>query len=95
MAAELSTGILIIQEIRRSKYKVSMLVVQNKANFLKKAMGKIRFQCEAKDSVQKALVQAIETKQGVTFWLNSQGFDESNDCVSSFDFQWSIKVKNS
>ncbi|MGA0384520.1 MAG: DUF4442 domain-containing protein [Flavobacteriaceae bacterium] len=94
MAAELSTGILIMQEIRRSKQSVSMLVVQNKANFSKKATGSIRFQCEAEDSIQKALAQAIKTKQGVTFWLNSQGFDTSNDCVSSFDFQWSIKVKN-
>lgn len=94
MAAELSTGILIMQEIRRSKQSVSMLVVQNKANFSKKATGSIRFQCEAEDSIQKAMAQAIKTKQGVTFWLNSQGFDASNDCVSSFDFQWSIKVKN-
>jgi len=94
MAAELSTGILIMQEIRRSKQSVSMLVVQNKANFSKKATGSIRFQCEAEDSIQKAIAQAIKTKQGVTFWLNSQGFDASNDCVSSFDFQWSIKVKN-
>lgn len=95
MAAELSTGILIMQEIRRSNHRVSMLVVQNRANFSKKAKGKIRFQCEAKDSIQKAISQAIETKKGVTFWLNSQGVDESNDCVSSFDFQWSIKVKRS
>ena len=37
MAAELTTGMLLMQEIQISKKKVSMLVLNNKANFSKKA----------------------------------------------------------
>ena len=43
MAAELSTGLLLINEIEISKKKFSMLVLNNKANFSKKATGKILF----------------------------------------------------
>lgn len=93
MAAELSTGILVMNEIRRSGHKMSMLVIQNKAVFTKKARGRVTFSCDAKDQVKKAVEAAVSTGEGVQFWLQSSGLDQSNDTVSSFDFQWSIKLK--
>ena len=94
MGAAMSTGILIMKEIRRSGKSISMLVVQNKASFSKKAKGKILFSCQAKDLIKNAVEETIATKEGVTFWLHSTGVDSCNDLVSSFEFEWSIKLKS-
>jgi type IV secretory pathway TrbL component len=51
MAAELSTGAMMIDQIEASGKKISMLVANNKANFSKKATGKITFTCEDGDSI--------------------------------------------
>jgi hypothetical protein len=46
MAAELTTGVLIMQAIQESGQSISMLVLNNKSNFSKKAKGLITFTCE-------------------------------------------------
>ena len=43
MAAELSTGALVMFQIQKSGRKISMLVANNKGNFTKKAKGRITF----------------------------------------------------
>src|SRR5690606_29762478 len=43
MAAELSTGAMVMTQIRESGRNISMLVANNNANFSKKATGKITF----------------------------------------------------
>ena len=45
MAAELSTGALVMSQIQNSGKKISMLVANNKSNFSKKATGRITFVC--------------------------------------------------
>ena len=46
MAAEFPTGILLTDQIRKSGRNISMLVLNNKANFSKKATGRINFTCD-------------------------------------------------
>ena len=46
MAAEFPTGILLTDQIRKSGREISMLVLNNKANFSKKATGRINFTCD-------------------------------------------------
>lgn len=94
MAAELSTGVLVMKQIRDSKQNVSMLVANNKASFTKKATGRITFACKDGKIVEDAINKAIETKEGVTFWLQSIGIDEKGDQVSVMDFEWTVKVKS-
>jgi hypothetical protein len=93
MAAELSTGLLCIDAIKKSNQNISMLVIEQKGQFFKKAKGKIIFSCtqgiEIKDSIQRA----INTKESQTIKLTSCGVDESGDTVSTFEFVWSFKVK--
>lgn len=93
MAAELSTGTLVMNEISKSDKKISMLVVSNSASFHKKARGKIQFICTANQLVKDAVAKAIETGLPQTFHLESKGLDESNDMVSLFTFEWSVKIK--
>jgi hypothetical protein len=94
MAAEFTTGFLCAEKIRKSGKKISMLVVHNQAEFTKKAIGKITFTCNQGKEIDAILQKAIETGEGQTLQLYSEGKDQKNDTVSKFTFTWSFKVKN-
>ena len=93
MAAELTTGMLLMQEIQISKRKVSMLVLNNKANFSKKAQGRITFSCNSADLITNAIKKLLETDKPQTLWLTSKGMDENNDLASTFEFEWTLLIK--
>ncbi|MGB5661844.1 DUF4442 domain-containing protein [Eudoraea sp.] len=94
MAAELSTGIMVSSQIRERSESISMLVASNNANFSKKATGKITFKCEDGHKIKEALDQTIATGEGQTFWMNSVGVNESGEVVSTFNFEWTVKLRN-
>ncbi|WP_282044077.1 DUF4442 domain-containing protein [Winogradskyella flava] len=94
MAAELSTGALVMTKIRNSGKNISMLVANNNASFTKKATGRITFTCEEGHKIDEAITKAIETGDGQTVWLNSNGINKDGMEVSSFNFEWTLKVKS-
>lgn len=91
MAAELTTGALVMWHIKKSGQKFSMLVTQNNAAFHKKAKGNIKFTCHKGTSIATAIETAINTNQPQKIWLSSEGKNSSEVVVSSFNFEWSIK----
>lgn len=93
MGAELSTGILVMKKIQDTGKNISMLVTATRGEFTKKARGKIRFICEDGALVDSKIAEALETGEGVNFELTSKAYDEANDLVCTFVFQWSIKEK--
>lgn len=93
MAAELSTGAMVIDQIRNSRAKVSMLVANNKGNFSKKATGRINFVCNDGHLIADALKKTIETGEGQTFWMKAIGTNQDGVQVSEMDFEWSIRRK--
>ena len=93
MAAELSTGALVMYKIRESKRNISMLVLNNKATFSKKARGRILFSCNDGKILNDAINKAISTGEGQTVWMQSEGKDEVGDVVSNFQFEWTLKLK--
>ena len=93
MAAELSTGALVLSQIQSSGKKISMLVANSTSNFTKKATGLITFTCNDGLLIQKAIQNAITTNEGQTIWMKSIGTDEKGDQVSEMDFEWSVRVK--
>ena len=93
MAAELSTGTLVMQEIRKSGREVSMLVLNNRAHFSKKATGRIRFRCEDGGRLQDVMKQVLATGEGHTLWMAATGRNESGETVSEFHFEWTLKLK--
>ena len=95
MAAELSTGILLMNEISRSKKSFSMLVLNNKANFSKKAIGRISFSCDQGRQIRNSINLAISSKKPQTIWVNSSGIDSQGDTVSTFSFEWTLKLRKS
>ncbi len=94
MAAELTTGALVMIQIKKSERNISMLVANNKANFTKKATGRITFTCNDGHLISEAIQKTIATGEGQTLWMQSIGRDEKGDQVSEFHFEWTIKIKN-
>lgn len=93
MAAELSTGAMVITKIQATGKKISMLVANNNANFSKKATGRITFTCNDGQRIEGALRKTLETGEGQTFWMQSVGTDEKGDVVSTFNFEWTVRAK--
>nr|BFF40520.1 DUF4442 domain-containing protein [Tenacibaculum mesophilum] len=94
MASELSTGILVMKEIDASNKKISMLVTNMNGTFTKKATGKIRFECNDGKLIRETIQKAIDTGEGQTVTVISEGFNEEGVSVSKFEYEWSLKVKN-
>ena len=94
MAAEFSTGALMMMKIKATGKQVSMLVTSNAATFTKKATGKITFTCNDGNLIDIALKKAIETGDGQTVSMKSIGVNEEGVEVSTFVFEWSLKVKS-
>jgi hypothetical protein len=93
MAAELSTGLLCIDAIKKSNQNISMLVIEQKGQFFKKAKGKIIFSCKQGMDIKDIIQKAIDTKESQTVTLKSEGIDQAGEKVSSFEFVWSFKAK--
>ena len=93
MAAELTTGALVMYHIKNSGKKISMLVANNKGNFSKKAKGRITFTCNDGHLIAEAIAKTVATGEGQTFWMKSVGVDEQGDQVSVLEFEWSVKAK--
>ena len=93
MAAELSTGAMMIDQIRESGAKISMLVANNNANFSKKATGKITFTCEDGHLINEALDKTIATGEGQTIWMKAVGVNEDGVVTSTFNFEWTVRLR--
>lgn len=93
MAAELSTGAMVLAKIKESGKNISMLVANNKASFSKKAKGRIMYSCTDGALINQAIEKTISTGEGQTIWMKSEGKDSVGDIVSIFEFEWTLKVK--
>lgn len=94
MAAELSSGILALAAINDFSRPVSMLVLDMKALFLKKARTKIIFRCEDGKKISEAISKSIETGDGQTVEVFTSGTDEAGEIVAEFSFTWTFKPKD-
>lgn len=94
MAAELTTGALIINKIKASNKNIAMLLVKNEASYSKKATGRITFECSEGQLVDKVTNNAIQTGLGEQITLNVIGKNSEGVEVSRFSFTWSIKVRS-
>ncbi len=93
MAAEMSTGVLVMKGIENIGKNVSMLVTNQRGNFTKKATGKIRFECHHGGLVANALEESSKTGEGRVIIMKAEGFNTEGVSVCNFHFEWSLKVK--
>lgn len=93
MAAELTTGALIMNKINASGKNIAMLLVKNDASYSKKATGRITFVCSDGHLVEEVINRAILTGLGEQITLNVIGKNSEDIEVSRFSFSWSMKVR--
>ncbi len=94
MAAELSSGVIAINEVMKASAPVSMLIFNMDAQFTKKARSKILFTCNDGKAIAQAIGKAIQEGVGQTVTITSTGVDSQGDIVSTFHFTWTFKTKN-
>jgi len=93
MAAELATGALVMQKIQEAGKNISMLVASNNAQFTKKAKGRITFICKDGAMLDEVIAKVIESESGQVIVMNVIGVNEDGFQVSSFNFEWTLKLK--
>jgi len=94
MAAELSTGAIVIKKISESGQQISMLVINHRGSFTKKAVGLITFICNDGNLIDEAIKNTIDTGEGQTILMKSTGVNEKGEQVSVYEFEWSLKLKS-
>lgn len=94
MAAEMSTGILIMSNIYKRKKHLSMLVIKMEAAYFKKAVGEICFSCEQGNEITAAINSAMETGEAKSLTIQSVGRNREQELVAAFSFTWSFKVRS-
>lgn len=94
MAAEMSTGLLALNNIYKRQPAVSMLVTKMEANYFKKAVGKTYFTCNQGIDIKDAVQEAIDGVEGTTVTIKSTGRNEEGEIVALFLFTWSFRKKS-
>lgn len=94
MAAELSTGLIAFSGLRSASKPISMLVVKQEAEFVKKANQRVYFEFENAADMLKTMDQCITDGEGHVFEAKSVGRYKDGTEVSIFTVTWSFKVKN-
>ena len=94
MAAELSSGLSAMAALENATVPVSMLVLNMKADFIKKAKSRIIFSCSDGNKIRKAIAKSIETGEGQTAEVMATGTDEKGEEVAKFWFTWTFKPKS-
>lgn len=94
MAAELSTGLLALAAVKDVDVPMSLLVLDLKASFEKKAIGTIIFTCDDGVLIKQAVELAMKSKEGQTITAESIGKNEQGEDVCNFQFTWTFKSKH-
>ena len=93
MAAELSTAALGLLAIEGIKPTVALIIIDMKAEFPKKATGRVTFTCEDGAKVFEAVDRCINTKEAQTVTAKTVGKMDDGTVVSVFEFTWSFKQR--
>lgn len=94
MAAEMSTGALAMMKIQGYHPGISMLVLKMEGQFHKKGTQRIYFTCNAGEAIEQAIQQAVDTGEGVSVDVLTEGKTSDDILVSTFKFTWTFKVRS-
>ncbi len=93
MAAEMSTGLLVLAETTQSKIPISTLVLKMDASFHKKATGITFFTCSEGETIRSAISNALAQPEGTIISLQSTGKNEAGELIATFNITWTIRRK--
>ena len=91
MAAELSTGAPAMVAAESAPESVAMLIVGLTAEFEKKASDVTTFICEDLDRFDQAILETLESGEGVTAQVATVGYLPDGEVAARFAFTWSFK----
>lgn len=94
MAAELSTASPCLLAIEGQKPSIAFIIVDMKANFLKKAVDRVYFTCNDGDKAFEAVQKSIETGEATEATFKTIGKMKDGTIVSEFEFTWSFKQRS-
>ena len=95
MAAEMSSGALMILYTHKQKPSISMLVADCQAEFIKKSTDVATFTCNDGKLIKQKIKEAIETKEGQVIPTSMVGKNIKGEIVAKFNFTWTIKARKS
>lgn len=95
MAAELSTATGCLLAVQDQKPSIAFIIVDLKANFVKKATGRVFFTCEDVGNAFIAVEKCIETGESTLAHFKTVGKMKDGTIVSEFEFTWSFKQRQS
>lgn len=93
MAAEMSSGALIMLYTYGQKPSIATLVVGQEGKFYKKAVGRTTFVCDSGKEIEAAVRQTAATGEPVTVVCPMKGIDETGEVIAEFSFIWSLKAR--
>jgi len=94
MAAELSTASIALLAIAGRQPTVATIIIDLKAEFLKKATDKITFTCEEGHQIFDAVEKAVKSGKPSTVTVKTTGTMPDGTVVSVFYFTWSFKQRS-
>jgi hypothetical protein len=93
MAAEMSTGLLALNNVYKREPAISMLVTKMEAQYFKKATGITFFTCEEGAQIANTVNEAINNAEGKSVTITSTGRNKNGELIAEFVFTWSFKVR--
>ncbi len=94
MAAEMSSGALMVQYTHKQKPSIAMLVANCSAEFVKKATDVTTFTCNDGLKIRSAIEKAIDTKEPQLIECKMTGKNRAGEDVAHFAFTWSVKARS-
>ncbi len=94
MAAELSTAAPAMMALKGFDADIALIIVELKAEFVKKAQSKITFSCLDYDKYYKAVALLKQPDDTVTVTVKTVGRDVNDNEVATFYFTWSFKIRS-
>ncbi len=95
MAAEMSTATACLLAVEGHTPSVAFIIVDLKANFMKKATSRVYFTCEDNQQAFKAVDTCITSGDATQATFKTIGKMADGTVVSEFEFTWSFKQRTS
>ena len=93
MAAELSTAAPVFMALKGVDANIAFIIVDLKAEFVKKAQSKVTFSCADYKEIYAAISKMNQPDDTVIITAKSVGRDADGNEVATFYFTWSFKMR--
>jgi hypothetical protein len=91
MAAEMSTGALLVSYTRNQPDRISFILIENEAKYYKKGRGKMRFICNYSAQVKQTVLQAMKDNEKHEIQLPVRVLNASGELIAEMSFTWVVE----